>query len=289
MADAQGRNPGDPNYDASTEDHVPQALGPSVSGPANPQTEPTQGTGTIGDLLAYLGKFTDSPQAAVDRFNQDFPSNTVRPAYYADRRVVGVQGQRLPYLTAPGTTQGQTTWDFGGVAGGDSGGIGGTLPPGSPGLLDPYGGQPPPGFAPPPGSELPGRFSYPDFKAPTYQEAFDDPGYQFTVGEGEHALQNSAFGKGVGRTGGTLKDLINYGQAAATTQYGTVLNRNLGVWRENQGNQAGIYGLNTQNAKDIYSRYADFYRTGHDDFTGWQNGVFDKLYRQQQLGVNANQ
>lgn len=67
----------------------------------------------------------------------------------------------------------------------------------------------------------------PSFELPTYAQAENDPGYQFTRGQGEQALQQSAAARGLANTGGTAKDLINYGQAAGTTQYSNVLNRML--------------------------------------------------------------
>jgi hypothetical protein len=75
-----------------------------------------------------------------------------------------------------------------------------------------YGGAP--AFTPPP-----------DFVAPTYDEATADPGYQFALKEGQGALERSAAARGTLRTSGTLKDLIGYGQRAATQQYGNVYDR----------------------------------------------------------------
>ena len=75
-----------------------------------------------------------------------------------------------------------------------------------------YGGAP--AFVPPP-----------DFVAPTYAEATADPGYQFSLLEGQGALERSASAKGTLRTSGTLKDLISWGQGAAAQQYGNVYDR----------------------------------------------------------------
>src|SRR5512139_2291254 len=87
-----------------------------------------------------------------------------------------------------------------------------------------------------------GRYGYggaplldlPEFKPPTYEEAMADPGYQAALKEGAGMLENSALARGVGRTSGTLKDLLNYGQGMAARQYGDVFNR-----------AAQSYGLNT--------------------------------------------
>lgn len=64
-----------------------------------------------------------------------------------------------------------------------------------------------------------------DFKAPSYEEAMADPGYQFALKEGQGALERSASAKGTLRSGGTLKDLIDYGQGMAAQQYGNVFDR----------------------------------------------------------------
>ncbi len=84
----------------------------------------------------------------------------------------------------------------------------------------------PPTYKPPPAFEL-----------PTYEQAGADPGYQFTLKQGEQALQQSAAARGLANTGGTAKDLINYGQAAGTTQYNNVLNRMLNQYLTNYQTQ----------------------------------------------------
>src|SRR5260221_500726 len=55
----------------------------------------------------------------------------------------------------------------------------------------------------------------PKFTAPQYvpldaKSVLNDPGYQFRIQQGEEGLQRSAAAKGLLRTGGTLKDLIQY-------------------------------------------------------------------------------
>ncbi|WP_146014363.1 hypothetical protein [Paraburkholderia rhynchosiae] len=50
------------------------------------------------------------------------------------------------------------------------------------------------------------------------------PGYQFQLGQGEKAINNSAAAKGGLLSGATLKDLTAYGQGLAGTTYQTFLN-----------------------------------------------------------------
>ncbi len=68
-------------------------------------------------------------------------------------------------------------------------------------------------------------FSYNPWAAPTYDQIGNDPGYQFRLGEGKRALEQSASGRGVLRTGGTLKDILGYGQNMASQEYQNVYNR----------------------------------------------------------------
>lgn len=84
----------------------------------------------------------------------------------------------------------------------------------------------------------PGRFGTagqaPEFSftPPSQEEALQDPGYQFALGEGLRALQGSAAARGTLRTGGTLRDLMDYGQQAATQRYGDVYGRQYQLARD---------------------------------------------------------
>lgn len=134
-------------------------------------------------------------------------------------------------------------------------------------LLQPFGGtftnptpQPLPGVPQfnAPGYTPPPAFSFPSFQAPSYADAANDPGYQFSLGQGEQALQQSAAARGVINGGGTLKDVLNYGQAAGAQQYGNVFNRALTGWKENLGNAFQTYQTNyqTQNADPYTHAFA---------------------------------
>lgn len=98
--------------------------------------------------------------------------------------------------------------------------------------------------------EPPPAFRYTQFEAPTPESIYADPSYQFREGQGRQALQQAAGAKGVLRTGGTLKDLINYGQNAASQEYSNIYGRavdahNLGLQQE-----LGTYALNYGVGKD---------------------------------------
>jgi len=70
-------------------------------------------------------------------------------------------------------------------------------------------------------------FVAPRFRAPTAEDVYADPSYQFRLGQGEQALQQSAAGRGMLRTGATLKDILEYGQNFASQEYSNVYDRSL--------------------------------------------------------------
>ena len=97
-------------------------------------------------------------------------------------------------------------------AGGGGGGGGGGVP-GDPSALFQIRGAP--------------AFRAPRFQAPTAAGLEADPGYQFRLGSGREALERSAAARGVLRTGGTLKDLLEYGQKFGSQEYEGAYNRAL--------------------------------------------------------------
>ena len=61
---------------------------------------------------------------------------------------------------------------------------------------------------------------------PFGQDQFQvDPGYRFRLAEGLKGLEHSASARGGMLTGGTLKAITNYGQGAASQEYGNAFNR----------------------------------------------------------------
>lgn len=137
--------------------------------------------------------------------------------------------------------------DDGEVAGGPAGGpvpwdtpTGPEAPPPDYGNFDipQYGGPSSPiyNFQPPP------EFGFPDFMSPSFADAQNEPGYQFRLQSGVDALQNSAAARGVLRTGGTLKDILSYGQRYGQAEYANLFNRAM---------QA--YGLNRETAMQRYA------------------------------------
>ena len=124
-----------------------------------------------------------------------------------------------------------------------------------------------PDFAPPefnaPEFNAPGQFAYPDYASPTPEEAAAEPGYEFGRKEGLRAMTNASSAQGLLRTGGTLKDMMAYGQGLAGQQYRDVDTRKRTTWEGNRFNQADIYDRDYRNAITEnmlgYNREADIY------------------------------
>lgn len=185
------------------------------------------------------------------------------------------------------------------------------------GLFDPslyaqFTGKPPT-YTPPvlpqaPQWKTPPAFSYGDFKAPTLEEAQNQPGYQFGVQQGEQALQQSRAAQGLLRTGGTLKDILNYGQQAATQNYGNVLNQDQGIYNTNRAGAVQAYNTNYQtqyvdpyqaqvlpwqteaaNAQHVadqsYNNAWNAYTNSEDLFFNNENSRFGKYLSLAQLGA----
>tara|TARA_R100000808_G_scaffold24612_1_gene57174 strand:+ start:6076 stop:6951 length:876 start_codon:yes stop_codon:yes gene_type:complete len=141
-----------------------------------------------------------------------------------------------------------------------------------------------------------------EFRAPTEEEAISSPGYQFRLAEGQRALENAAAAKGMLRTGNTWKDLLRYGQGAATSEYDKTYGRrraehDLAYQQARQQNQdeysralneqrlafqqgATTYGLNRQRDLDMYDRA--FQRHQANQAGGLS--VYDRTYQGELAG-----
>ena len=83
------------------------------------------------------------------------------------------------------------------------------------------------------------------FSAPTAQQAAQTPGYQFQVQQATNALDNSAAARGGLLSTGTAKNLLNYTNGLASTNYQNTYNNALQTYNENLGtfetNQNNLY------------------------------------------------
>lgn len=94
-----------------------------------------------------------------------------------------------------------------------------------------------------PGGYATGSFMEPwNFKAPTDVTEQNDPGFQFRLKEGLNAIQKSAAAKGTLLTGGTLKDLAEFGQNFASNEYDKVYGRALGEYQGSLGLKQNQFG-----------------------------------------------
>ena len=100
------------------------------------------------------------------------------------------------------------------------------------------------------------------FQAPTGITEQNDPGFQARLNLGTQALQNSAAARGGLLTGGTARDLSQFGQDYASNEYGNVYNRAFNEYatrynqfQQNQTNQynrlASIAGIGQQTASNL--------------------------------------
>ena len=136
----------------------------------------------------------------------------------------------------------------------------------------------------------PTPFAYDQFSAPTLDQAQNEPGYAFARDEGLRALQNAKAARGTLNTGGTLKDLIGWGNRFAEQNYGNVYNRAANTYDRNRGNafegwganervRAEAYDRNRSNAFDSYKTNYDVGRDVYDINRGTSLDLFDRAYR----------
>lgn len=96
-------------------------------------------------------------------------------------------------------------------------------------------------------------FSYQPWQAPTGESVLSDPGYRFRMQQGEQALQQSAAAKGILRTGGTLKDILGWGQNFASQEYQNAYSRARNDYDTGFNQAQSAYQSNYNAAKDSYA------------------------------------
>jgi len=122
-----------------------------------------------------------------------------------------------------------------------------TSPTVAPYGFSPYDAPPPYETATP---YVPGAYQAPTyapatpFVPPTAAQAAAEPGYQFALQQGQDALERSGAARGVTNTGGTLRNILDYGQQAGAQQYGNVYNRAANTWGMNEAARQAAFGLN---------------------------------------------
>lgn len=125
----------------------------------------------------------------------------------------------------------------------------------------------PPTYAPPPGFQAPPPFTYEAFAAPamfqkpTAESILSDPSYLFRLNQGKGALENAASARGVLNSGGTLADVLKFGQNFASQEYNNIFNRDFNIWDLTWDKALSAYQTNRNNA---LSNYVTNYGIGTD-------------------------
>lgn len=145
-----------------------------------------------------------------------------------------------------------------------------------------------PEFQPPSYEASPAYQPPAKFQAPTMEQAMADPGYQFATKQGIGALMNSAAAKGLARTGGTAKGLIDYGQQAAAQQYDKVYGRAANEYAQNYQQGRDAWAVNDATRRDA----RDFnYKGASDKFNAGFRAKelsFADLYNRWRDNLNTN-
>lgn len=143
-----------------------------------------------------------------------------------------------------------------------------------------------PGLDVPPVPTRP-EFSYDPFSAPTLDQAKNEPGYQFARDEGIHAVENSKAARGILRTGGTLKDILGWGDRFAEQNYGNVYNRSANTYTMNRGNAFDSWKGNNDLAFDTWDRQLGGAQAAFAPKQRQAELSFDDMYRRFVAGLNA--
>lgn len=110
------------------------------------------------------------------------------------------------------------------------------------------------------------------WQAPTLDEAKKEPGYEFAANEGRRALEQSAAARGLLGSGGTLKNINEWGNRFAEQNYSNVFNRNLTGYQTRFGTAKDIFDRFYTGKKDEYApKLFEWQTNAHAADLGWQN------------------
>lgn len=129
-------------------------------------------------------------------------------------------------------------------------------------------------------------FSYPDwqapaaFTAPTDVTEQNDPGYQFRAQQGQQAIDRSAAARGTLLTGGTLKDLEQFGQDYGSGEYQNVYNRAL-------QNYTTDYNSSLTDWTTNYNKASQGYAQAYNIFSNNQSNQYNRIANLAGLGQVA--
>lgn len=139
----------------------------------------------------------------------------------------------------------------------------------------------------PTGPEVPTFQSPGEFTQPTADSMLSDPSYLFRLDQGRGTVENSAAAKGLLNSGGNLIDIANYGQKAASQEYGSIWDRAFGVWQSKWSNALNKYRADESSSNDSYQRAWQQYSDARDTWYRNQSEPWSKLYQAASLGASA--
>ena len=118
--------------------------------------------------------------------------------------------------------------------------------------------------------QSPDPFTFKDFQRPDPNTIKDDPTYQFREREGRRGLEASTAAQGLARSGGTLKDLIKYGQQFASNEYQNIYNRDVGEHQLGYQSAADTYDRNFRN---LLTTWGENRKTQFDSYDAELRGL----------------
>lgn len=143
--------------------------------------------------------------------------------------------------------------------------------------MAPYGGA----SSPAPVYNPADPFNAPEFQAPDWQAVMADPGYQFRLKQGLDAMNASAAAKGILHTGGTLRDLMDYGENSASQEFANAYDRAERAHEMNYRGEYDEWAARNGIARDVYqSQYDPWALQTGQDFGAWDAWIRAQLARQ---------
>ena len=126
-----------------------------------------------------------------------------------------------------------------------------------------------------PERRTPPPFQFAEFTPPSAEDVFKDPGYKFRFSQGHDALQRWAAARGTLNDTGTANALTDYGQNAASQEFGNVWNRGLEAYKTNRTGAIDTY--NTNYRTQYEDPWRAEYQTGIDSWIpqmeGWRTNA----------------
>jgi hypothetical protein len=252
---------------------------PGSTTPAPTTTAPTAySDGAFQQILRKYPPSRDGVAQAIAEANKLFGVSITQFGSKGDK-IALPDGRQFDVLVGAGTGSPQYGFNPIGSGGGGGGDLGSIAI--NPDYLAPW-TRPAPSWGNIPTFNAPA-----DFKQPTAEDLYADPSYTWRVDQGRGALENSAAAKGVLNSGGTLADILNYGQKAASQEYSNVWDRMFGAWNAKWNNELNTFRASKDVSDDMYGRAWQQYADAKDTWYRNQSEPFSKLMQAGSLGASA--